>query len=48
MTVKELKKLLENVNDYYEIVYSDTIVGISDVDIIDIDDINEWVILDTL
>lgn len=48
MTVKELKKLLENVNDYYVIVYSDTMAGISDVDIIDIDDTNEWVLLDTL
>ena len=48
MTVKELKEILDKMNDDYEVVYSDTLTGISETDLIDVDDVNKWVLLDTI
>lgn len=48
MTVKELKEVLDKLNDDYEVVYSDTLTGISETNLIDVDDDNKWVVLDTI
>lgn len=45
MTVKELKEILDNIDDEYEVCYYDIISGLYNI-IIDIDDHEKMVLID--